>query len=128
MCFCVFFWSKAVFFGFNCTPVQVQYAYTSPRYVYCTPETRQELDLGLLSFRAARWSPCDAGQRRQTLQFCAALQEAKRDVEAGCGLRPVTVLRASSPAELTVPRRVSMLVQQRLPRRPPVVELRIEVD
>ena len=91
----------------------------------------RELDLGLLSFRAARWRRCDAGLRQLTLllrELSAALQEAKTDDEDPYGLRPQTVLRGPSPLELTVPRRVSMLVQQRRSPRPPVARLRPEVD
>ena len=108
------------------------------QYFVHLPEVRvlstcvvRELDLGLLSFRAARWRRCDAGLRQLTLllrELSAALQEAKTDDEDPYGLRPQTVLRGPSPLELTVPRRVSMLVQQRRSPRPPVARLRPEVD
>ena len=88
----------------------------SPRYVYCPPETRLELEPGLL-FR--RWLLCVAGLRLEPLQCSAALQLPMTDVAGPYDLRPKTVRRDCLLLDVTIPRRASILVQQRMPRLSP---------
>ena len=84
--------------------------------MYCPPETRQELEPGLL-FR--RWSLCVAGLRLEPLQCSAALQLPMTDVAGPYDLRPKTVRRDRLLLDVTIPRRASILVQQRMPRLSP---------
>ena len=75
-----------------------------------TPESCGNWTWGYCPSGQLRWL-CVAGQRARTLQFCAALQEARRDVEGPYGLRLLTVLWASSPSS----RRCAEAPRARLP-------------
>ena len=66
-----------------------------------------------------RWSLCFAGLRLETLQLSAALQQPMTDVAGPYDLRPLTVRRDSLLLDVTLPRRASILVQQRIPHLSP---------
>ena len=74
------------------------------------------MEPGLL-FR--RWLLCFAGLRLVPLQCTAALQLPMTDVAGPYDLRPQTVRRDLLLLDVTIPRRASILVQQRMPRLSP---------
>ena len=66
-----------------------------------------------------RWSLCFAGLRLVTLQLTAALQLPMTDVAGPYDLRPQTVRRDILLLDGTLPRRASILGQQRIPHMSP---------